>query len=109
MYGVTRAPFNSNRSSCGIEVVVPLFIPPEIRNTVRGIPFQCTQTDLWRPSGRRKRSGGRYYPRPDRNSLDAGEPPARSMNFKILKVRSRASCGLEILSSLLATACEVSE
>jgi hypothetical protein len=58
------------------EVVVPLFIPPEIRNTVRGIPFQCTQTDLWRPSGRRKRSGGRYYPRPDRNSLDAGEPPA---------------------------------
>jgi len=34
---------------------------------------------------------------------------SRSMNFKILKVRSRASCGLEILSSLLATACEVSE
>jgi hypothetical protein len=33
---------------------------------------------------------------------------SRSMNFKILKVRSRASCGLEILSSLLATAYEVS-
>src|SRR5258708_31734860 len=30
MCGVTRAPFNSNRSSCGIEVVVPFF-PTEIR------------------------------------------------------------------------------
>ena len=29
MYGVTRAPFNSNRSSCGIEVVVPLFSHPK--------------------------------------------------------------------------------
>jgi hypothetical protein len=31
MCGVTRAPLNSNRSSCGIEVVVPFFSYPEIR------------------------------------------------------------------------------
>jgi hypothetical protein len=30
MCGVTRASFNSNRSSCGIQVVVPFF-PTEIR------------------------------------------------------------------------------
>jgi hypothetical protein len=48
-------------------------------------------------------------PRPDRNSLDAADPLVPFVNFKILKVRSRASCGLEILSSLLATAYEVSE
>jgi len=109
MYGVTRAPFNSNRSSCGIEVVVPLFSHPKFET-----PSEIFRSNAHRPTyGARQADGndpaGDIYPRPDRNSLDAGEPPSRSMNFKILKVRSRASCGLEILSSLLATACEVSE
>ena len=29
MCGVTRAPFNSNRSSCGIEAVVPFYFYPK--------------------------------------------------------------------------------
>src|SRR5262249_21234889 len=41
MCGVTRAPFNSNRSSCGIEVVVPFFFYPN-SNTLRCVPFQYT-------------------------------------------------------------------
>ena len=32
MCGVTRAPFNSNRSSCGIEVVVPFFFYPKFEH-----------------------------------------------------------------------------
>src|SRR6266478_7853012 len=32
MCGLTRAPFNSNRSSCGIEVVVPFFSYPKFEH-----------------------------------------------------------------------------
>src|SRR6516225_12401464 len=41
MCGVTRAPFNSNRSSCGIEVVVPFFSTRN-SNTLGCVPVQYT-------------------------------------------------------------------
>src|SRR5215813_7849537 len=41
MCGVTRAPFNSNRSSCGIEVVV-LSSLTRNSNTAGSVPFQYT-------------------------------------------------------------------
>src|SRR5437763_9596056 len=74
MYGVTRAPFNSNRSSCGIEVGDPLFSHPKFET-----PSKVFRSDARRPTyGARQSDGndpaGDIYP-PDRNSPDAGDPP----------------------------------
>jgi len=53
MYGVTRAPFNSNRSSSGIEVVVPLFSHPKFET-----PSEVFRSNAHRPTyGARQADG----------------------------------------------------
>ena len=57
MCGVTRAPFNSNRSSCGIEVVVPFFFYPKFEHArMCSVPihrlYRCLRGRTYRGDGR---------------------------------------------------------